>query len=100
FWKRDVLDPGPDLGDLFGQAVYERGAMTLQALRNRIGDEAFWTVLRTWVANHRHGNATTVEFIAVAEQVSDQDLGGFFEVWLENPERSARTGDGLSAERR
>ena len=62
FWKRGVLDPGPDLVDLFGGAVYERGAMTLQALRNRIGDEAFWTVLRTWVADHRHGNGTTAEF--------------------------------------
>jgi aminopeptidase N len=79
--------------DLFGQAVYERGAMTLQALRNRIGDEAFWTVLRTWVADHRRDNATTAEFVALAEQVSGQDLGDFFEVWLETPERPARTAD-------
>ena len=88
-----MLDPGPDLVDLFGGAVYERGAMTLQALRNRIGDEAFWTVLRTWVADHRHGNATTAELVALAEQVSGQDLGEFFEVWLETPERPAKTAD-------
>ncbi len=93
FWKRGVLDPGPDLVDLFGGSVYERGAMTLQALRNRIGDEAFWAVLRTWVADHRHGNATTAELVALAEQVSGQDLGEFFEVWLETPERPAQTAD-------
>jgi aminopeptidase N len=67
--------------------------MTLQALRNRIEDEAFWTVLRTWVADHRRDNATTAEFVALAEQVSGQDLGDFFEVWLETPERPARTAD-------
>jgi aminopeptidase N len=67
--------------------------MTLQALRNRIGDEAFWTVLHTWVADHRHGNATTTAFVALAEQVGGQDLGEFFEVWLETPERPARTAD-------
>jgi hypothetical protein len=39
----------------------------------------------------RHGNATTAEFVALAEQVSGQDLGGFLEVWLEKPERPART---------
>jgi aminopeptidase N len=50
-------------------------------------------VLRTWVADHRRDNATTAEFVALAEQVSGQDLGDFFEVWLETPERPARTAD-------
>jgi len=67
--------------------------MALQALRNRIGEDPFWTVLRTWVTDHRHGNASTAEFVALAEQVSGQDLGEFFEVWLETPERPARTAD-------
>ena len=65
FWRLEIGDPGPD--DIFLNPVYERGAMTLQALRNRIGDDAFWTVMRTWVADHRHGNASTADFIALAE---------------------------------
>ena len=43
-----IDDPGPDR--LFDGAVYDRGAMAVQALRHRIGDTAFWTLLRTWVA--------------------------------------------------
>ena len=51
--------------------------MTLQALRNLDGDEAFATVLFR-VADHRHGSATSAEFVALAERVSGQDLGEFF----------------------
>ena len=48
---------------------------------------------RLYFAQHRHGNATTAELVALAEQVSGQDLGEFFEVWLETPERPAQTAD-------
>ena len=32
--------------------------MALQALRNRIGEDAFWTVLRTWVSTRAGGNGS------------------------------------------
>jgi aminopeptidase N len=80
FWKVVVTDPKRDT--MFDLAVYRRGAMTLQALREKIGDGPFFTILKTWTATHRHGNATTAEFIALAEQVSGRDLGPFFHAWL------------------
>ncbi len=48
FWKLSIDDPGPER--LFDGAVYARGSMAVQALRHRIGDAAFWTLLRTWVS--------------------------------------------------
>ncbi len=49
--------------------------MTLQALRHRIGEDAFWTLLRTWVGSSaRTATAPSEEFEALAEQVSGQDL--------------------------
>ena len=33
--------------------------MTLQALREKIGDAIFFQILRTWVTDHEYGNATT-----------------------------------------
>ncbi len=80
FWDLSIGRPDP--ADLFPDPVYERGAMTLQALRDRIGDDAFWGLLRTWVADHEYGNATTDDFIALAEEKSGEDLAGFFKVWL------------------
>ncbi|MFC6878252.1 MULTISPECIES: M1 family metallopeptidase [Actinomadura] len=75
--------PGrPERDSLFGLSVYVRGAMCLQALRERVGDEAFFTILRTWAAERRGSNATTPQFTALAERVAGRDLGPLFNVWL------------------
>jgi aminopeptidase N len=80
FWQ--VLPGDPQRDTMFNSAVYQRGAMTLQVLRETIGDEAFFTVLRTWAADHRYGNANTDEFISLAEKVANRDLGDLFATWL------------------
>ncbi len=90
-WKLPVADPGPD--DIFATAVYDRGGMTLQALRNRIGEDAFWTLLRTWLSSRSGGNGSTEQFEALAEQVSGQDLTGFFQAWLRDTVKPAATAE-------
>jgi aminopeptidase N len=78
--------PGkPSSRDLFNRGVYWRGALTLHALRLQIGDEAFFEILKTYYARYAYGNVTTADFIAVAEEVSGQSLGEFFEAWLYDP---------------
>jgi aminopeptidase N len=79
-WSVPTGDPGPDR--LFGDAVYQRGAMTVHALRRTIGDPAFFALLKSWPAERRDGNATTEDFIAAAERAADKDLDAFFEAWL------------------
>ncbi|CAM4091534.1 M1 family metallopeptidase [Janibacter anophelis] len=73
-------DPGPDL--MFDDRVYKRGALTLHALRCRIGDHAFFEVLQTWTAAMRHANVTTEMFIEHAERVTGLQLRDLFERWL------------------
>ena len=85
FWSVVIGDPGIDR--LFDNAVYVRGAMTLQALRNEVGDDTFWAIIRDWVASNSGGNATTDEFIALAEQVSGQQLDELFDSWLFTPSK-------------
>jgi aminopeptidase N len=77
----------PDPSELFSTPVYDRGGMTLQALRAKVGDATFFSILRDWFAQHRYGNATTQQFIALAEQESGRDLGAFFDAWLLTPSR-------------
>jgi aminopeptidase N len=79
-WTELPGDPGPQ--NIFGPAVYQRGAMTVHALRRTIGDEAFGKLLTTWTAEQRDGTATTDEFIATAEKVSGKDLTSLFDAWL------------------
>ena len=76
-------DPGSD--ELFSGTVYIRGGMTLQALRERIGDEDFFTILRTWIDEHRDSTASTADFVALAERVSGEDLQALFDDWLYGP---------------
>ena len=79
-----ALIPGPeDMFDTF--PVYTRGAMTLQALRVKIGDDAFFQMMRAWYAENRNGNVTTEDLIALAERESGQQLDAFFDVWLYTP---------------
>jgi aminopeptidase N len=80
FWQIIVADPQRDT--MFASAVYRRGGMTLQALREKIGDDPFFRILRNWTAEHSHGNATTAQFIDLAERISGQDLTAFFNTWL------------------
>jgi aminopeptidase N len=80
FWRLRIGNPGPD--HLFDLPIYIRGAMTLQALRLRIGDDAFFRVLRGWAQGHRNAHGTTVQFVRLAERVSGQSLDRLFRTWL------------------
>ncbi|WP_162624894.1 M1 family metallopeptidase [Streptomyces cadmiisoli] len=87
FWKVAPGDPGPE--NQFHLAVYDRGALALQALRNRIGDADFFAVLKGWPAKYAHGNASVADFRRYAEQVSGKPLGGLFDTWLYRPSKPA-----------
>ncbi len=89
FWTVRIGDPGR--GHEFDDAVYDRGAMTLQALRNRIGERAFTTTLRTWVQSRRYGHGSVADFMALAERTSGQQLDGFFSAWLFTGRKPAAT---------
>jgi aminopeptidase N len=80
-WNPPPGNPG-SAANLFHASIYDRGAMTLQALREKVGDRVFFEILRRWYAQNRNGNVTTADFIALAERRSGEELDRFFEVWL------------------
>jgi hypothetical protein len=53
--------------------------------------------MREWAIQHQNGNVRTSQFIALAEQVSGQDLGAFFDEWLYQPGKPAGLADGAAA---
>ncbi|MFI5935650.1 M1 family metallopeptidase [Actinoplanes sp. NPDC051494] len=81
-WRTPTGDPGHE--QLFGDAVYQRGAMTVHALRKAVGDQVFFGLLKSWPADHRDGNATTEDFVAAAERAAGKDLTDLFRNWLED----------------
>jgi aminopeptidase N len=86
FWTPPPGNPGT-AEFLFNGTIYYRGAMTLQALREKIGDVPFFEIMHRWADENRYGNVTTPQFVALAEQVSGMPLDHFFDVWLYQPEK-------------
>lgn len=75
--------PGnPGAANVFNVTVYNRGALTLEALRRTVGDDTFYAILREWVNRYRGQNVTTADFIALSEELSGQQLDAFFQTWL------------------
>ena len=66
--------------------MYERGALTVHALRRTVGDDDFFEILQTWTSEYADSSATTDDFIAVAEGVSGDELDDLFQAWLYDEE--------------
>jgi aminopeptidase N len=72
----------PTRENLFGYERYDGGAVVVHALRGQLGDDAFFELLARWVADNDGTSRTTADFIALAEEISGQQLDEFFDTWL------------------
>ena len=88
-----VLIGDPGAGHLFTEVPYAGGAVVLHELRELLGDETFFRLLEEWAARYRYSTATTADFIALAEEVSGEDLDAFFTDWLYTPWTPDRVAD-------
>ncbi|GAA0571890.1 M1 family metallopeptidase [Actinomadura livida] len=79
-WKGVVSDPGRD--HIFDGLVYDRGAMAVHVLRQTIGENAFYRLLREWPATYRYGNASTEDLVRFAERLSHKKLDAWADAWL------------------
>ncbi|GAA0548255.1 M1 family metallopeptidase [Paractinoplanes ferrugineus] len=87
--RADVIISDPGVGRMFDPLVYKRGALTLHALRTRIGDAAFFALLRSWAAEHEHGTVTTDEFRAHARRFARVPIDDLLTAWLDRTELPA-----------
>jgi aminopeptidase N len=85
-WRPPPGNPGGPK-HLFSDSIYTRGGMTLQALREKVGNAVFFRILRAWASENAYGNVTTQDFVALAERESGQELDEFFRIWLYEPEK-------------
>lgn len=76
-----VIQP-PPVGDLFNGGVYQRGALTLHALRIAVGDEVFFDILREWNVRFAGQSASTADFEALVAELSGTDQTELFDAWL------------------
>ncbi len=92
-WSMEHSDQGPislgyRLGHVKGEprvfraVVYNKGAAVLHMLRRLIGDQAFFTGLRAFYAEHRYRKAGTDDLRRAMETAGGVPLERFFDRWV------------------
>jgi hypothetical protein len=70
---------------LYTDAVYLRGALFLQAVRERIGDDAFYAFLKDYYAQSADHRVTADDFFRVLRAHTDADLSDIIQNYFQNP---------------
>ncbi len=71
----------------YTNAVYLRGAQFLEALRSRMGDEAFFVFLRDYASQMAGKRATNADFFRILGQHTAADCSDIFSVFFQNWEQ-------------
>jgi len=80
-WVQDISS----IGEIFDwNRSYTKGAVVLHMLRNIVGDESFFEILKTYAANSdlAYGVATTEDFQRICGEVTGTNLDYFFSEWI------------------
>jgi aminopeptidase N len=65
--------------------MYERGATTMEAIREILGEATFRPMMQRWITEHLYGNVTTEQFIALVKATDPSRAARwteFFRQWL------------------
>jgi len=69
----------------YANAVYLRGAQFLQALRERVGDEAFFAFLKDYAAQMAGQRATAADFFRILGEHTSADISDIISEYFQNP---------------
>ena len=67
----------------YNSVLKNKGAYVLHMLRSVIGDEKWFELLENFVYDFGYKTASIGDFKALAEKISEKDLGYFFSQWIE-----------------
>lgn len=85
-WVDSPIDQfGPQDFYPYRNAVYLRGAMFLEEVRQAMGDEAFFAFLRDYVSKYSHQQARGEDFFSLMKAHSNADLEAIIGAYFANP---------------
>jgi len=88
--RSDLGPPAHYRRGSFGEGnVYYIPALMWDTLRQRLGDDRFWTLARRWPSTHRYTSQSRGTLAAWWSKESGEDLRPVFEAWLEGPREPA-----------
>ena len=67
----------------YNSVLKNKGAYVLHMLRSVIGDDKWFELMKQFVYDYGYKTASIGDFKALAEKISEKDLGYFFSQWIE-----------------
>jgi aminopeptidase N len=80
-----VLDTSANYMSLLNANSYQKGGWILHMLRQQLGNAVFRKIIQTYYQKFAGKNASSADFVDVAEAVSGKKLKAFFTQWLTQP---------------
>ncbi len=74
-----------EMGDIYSQIVYQKGAGVLRMVEHWLGEEPFQKGLQRYLKEHAYGSATTADLAAALKAESGVDVSGVFDSFLNQP---------------
>lgn len=75
----------PGSSGRYGGVVYAKGALFFKAVRDEIGDAAFFQALQRYYSSYRYRIAQPADLLASFETAAGRELDDLYETWLFNP---------------
>src|SRR5699024_10299351 len=74
-----------DKSEFASSNVYTSGAVMLDRIRRKVGDDVFADALRGWAQDHHNASVDRQDFIDYFSEATDTDLEPFVRKWLTSP---------------
>lgn len=82
-----------EAGTLYGAIIYNKAPIMMQQLEALMGEDPFKRGIQTYLKRFADGNATWPDLIDILDELSEQDLKAWSEVWVNTPGRPVFTSD-------
>lgn len=69
-------------GFIFSRTVYDKGAWILKMLRDEVGDDMFFKIIRVYLDEYGFHSASSDDFIQICNKITGRKLNWFFNQWL------------------
>lgn len=89
-----VVNSTKNYMSLLNPLSYQKGGLFLQTLREQLGDETFFKVIRSYFNKYKYKNADTEDFRAEVEAITRKDWKEFFDDWLYKTKLPGKYGAG------
>jgi aminopeptidase N len=84
---RQRLDNLNEAGSLYGAIIYQKAPIVMRQLESILGEAAFRDGLQQYLRQHRFGNATWPDLIALLDSRTPTDLARWSHAWVEEAGR-------------